>query len=164
MNNETGKEQPAGRHPSESKIIMTELVLPAQTNLLGNLLGGQLMHLMDVAGALSCRRHCRREVATVAVDSIEFKHPVRLGELITITSKLIWTGRTSMRVRIEVAAENLETGASIVTNTAYFTFVALDEHEKPVQVPRLIPETDEEHRLFDIEEDCYRARTQNNPR
>jgi acyl-CoA hydrolase len=147
-----------GRTPEESKVIMTELVLPAQTNLHGNLLGGQLMHLMDIAGALSCRRHCRSEVSTVAVDSIEFKHPVRLGELITITSKLIWAGRTSMKVEIEVAAENLKTGAVIVTNTAFFTFVALGENEKPINVPALLPQTQEERRLFDCEEQAYRQR------
>ena len=159
---ENGLKRPAektsGRTPDATQVIMTELVLPAQTNLLGNLLGGQLMHLMDIAGALSCRKHCRHEVATVAVDGIEFKHPVRLGELITITSKLIWAGRTSMKVRLAVKAENLNTGATIVTNTAFFTFVALGEDEKPVAVPALLPQTPEEQELFDCEERAYQAR------
>ncbi len=144
--------------PEDSKVIMTELVLPAQTNFLGNLLGGQLMHLMDVAGALACRRHCRVEVATVAVDSIEFKHPVRMGELITITAKLIWAGRTSMKTKLEVTAENLRTGARVLTNTAFFTFVALGDDEKPTCVPRLLPRTEEEKLLFEREEQAYRER------
>ncbi|HEX3027413.1 MAG TPA: acyl-CoA thioesterase [Clostridia bacterium] len=147
-----------GRTPEESKIIMTELILPMQTNLLNNLLGGQLMHFLDIAGALTCRRHSRGEVATVAVDSIEFKHPVRLGELITITSKMIWAGRTSMKVQLEVAAENLKTGAFLITNTAYFTYVALCEDNTPCVIPPLLPQTEEEQRLFDLEEKKYRER------
>jgi acyl-CoA hydrolase len=161
LDNETAarlQKEKLGRTPEETKIIMTELVLPAQTNLLGNLLGGQLMHLMDVAGALSCRKHCRGEVATVAVDSIEFKHPVHMGELITITSKLIWAGHTSMKVKIEVTAENLKTGAVIVTNTAFFTFVALDDNEKPVSVAKLLPQTPDEQQLFACEQQAYQDR------
>jgi acyl-CoA hydrolase len=147
-----------GRTPEETKVIMTELVLPAQTNLLGNLLGGQLMHLMDISGALSCRKHARSEVATIAVDSIEFKHPVRLGELITITSKLIWAGHTSMKVKIEVAAENLKSGDVIVTNTAYFTYVALDDENQPKRVPGLLPQTEAERQLYECEESAYKLR------
>jgi acyl-CoA hydrolase len=147
-----------GRTPEETKVIMTELVLPAQANLLGNLLGGQLMHLLDIAGALTCRKHARTDVATVAVDNIEFRHPVRVGELITITSKMIWAGRTSMKVCLEVVAENLKTGNTIQTNTAFFTFVALNESCMPAIIPPLLPQTDEERALFETEEKKYRLR------
>jgi acyl-CoA hydrolase len=147
-----------GKTPEDTKVTMTELVLPSQANLLNNLLGGQLMHLMDIAGALTCRKHSRCEVATIAVDRIEFKHPVHVGELITITSKMIWAGQTSMKVELEVVAENLKSGATVVTNTAFFTFVALDDAGKPANVPALIAQTLEEKFLFEKEEKQYRQR------
>lgn len=141
-----------GRTPQESITVMTELVLPSQANMLGNLLGGQLMHFMDIAGALTCRRHASCEVATVSVDKIEFKYPVKVGEIITITSKMIWAGHTSMKVRIEVFAEDLIEHKSRVTNTALFTFVALSDKIKPVSVPPLLPQTPEEKALFKKEQ------------
>jgi Acyl-CoA hydrolase len=147
----------SGRTPQESVSIMTELVLPAQANLLGNLLGGQLMHLMDIAGALTCRRHSGREVATVAVDKLEFKHPVKVGEIITVTSRMIWAGRTSMKVLIAVGAEDIRTHTSKLTNTASFTFVALDDSCRPTDVPPLIPQTDAEKAEFDREQRLYLA-------
>lgn len=145
----------SGRSPSETVVVMTELVLPMQTNLLNNLLGGQLMHFMDIAGALSCKRHSGCEVVTVAVDKIEFTKPVKLGEIIMITSKLIWVGRTSMKVKITVRAENPKTHASTMTNTAYFTFVALDDDGKPTPIPPLLPETEEEKSDFAREQQRY---------
>lgn len=153
--NQAGAQPAAGKTPEQTEVSMTELVLPAQTNLLNNLLGGQLMHWMDIAGALTCKRHSRCEVATVAVDSIDFKHPARLGELVTIRSKMIWAGRSSMKVRLEVTSENLKTGATILTNTAYFTYVALDDESAPTGVPALLPRTDEERRDFLKEQENY---------
>ena len=147
----------SGRIPQESISIMTELVLPAQANLLGNLLGGQLMHLMDIAGALTCRRHSGTEVATVAVDKLEFKHPVKVGEIITVTSKMIWAGRTSMKVKISVGAEDIRTHTSKLTNTANFTFVALDGNCRPTEIPPLLPQTDAEKAEFVKEEQRYLA-------
>lgn len=145
----------AGRTPQETVSVMTELVLPAQANLLGNLLGGQLMHLMDIAGALTCRRHAGTEVATVSVEGIAFKQPVHVGEIITVTSRMIWAGRTSMKVRIEVGAEDIRAQTSILTNTAYFTYVALDGDGRPTPVPPLLPQTEEEKRLFMREQRRY---------
>jgi len=150
--------QKKAKTPSESVVIMTELVLPSQINLLNNLLGGQLMHWMDIAGALACKRHAGYEIATIAVDSIEFKHPVHLGGIITITAKLIWAGRTSMKTRITVSCEDVKLNTSIVTNTAYFTFVALDEQEKPTAIPALLPQTEEEKNDFACEQAQYLAR------
>ena len=148
----------AGRTPSESMAIMTELILPAQANLLGNLQGGQLMHYMDIAGALTCRRHSGHEVATVTVDRIEFRYPIHVGEVVTVTSKLVWVGRTSMKVRIVVGTEDFKTHQSKLTNTAYFTFVALDETDRPVMVPPLLPQTEQEKKDFEHEQEKYEAR------
>lgn len=142
----------AARAPEESAVVMTELVLPAQANLLNHLLGGQLMHLMDIAGALTCRRHSGCEVATVAVDSIEFREPVIVGEVITVTSRMIWAGRTSMKVKLEVGAEDTHAHTSRLTNTAFFTFVALDDNGRPTPVPKLKPQTAAEKALYDVEQ------------
>lgn len=144
--------------PEESIVVMTELVLPSQTNLLNNLLGGQLMHWMDIAGALACKRHSGSEIATVAVDNIEFKHPVHLGGIITITAKLVWAGRTSMKTRITVSCEDVVRQTSMLTNTAYFTFVALDDAEQPVEIPPLVPQTAREMEDFAREQEQYMAR------
>lgn len=111
--------------PEQTVVITMELILPAMANLMNNLQGGQMMHFMDIAGALTCRRHSGCEVATVTVDKIEFRYPVKVGEVVTITSKLICVGRTSMRVKICAASENLKSGTARLTNTAFFTYVAL---------------------------------------
>jgi acyl-CoA hydrolase len=132
------------KSPRESMVEMTELVLPNDTNLLGNLLGGRLMHLMDVAGAMAAQRHSNRIVVTASIDSIEFKHPVKLGQMITLRAKVTWVGRTSMEVVVEVFSEDYMTGEQKFTNKAYFTFVAVDSNCRPVEVCGLLPETEEE--------------------
>ena len=148
--------------PEKSKVIMTELVLPAQINLLNNLLGGQMMHMMDIAGSLVCKRHAGHENATVAVDSMEFKHPVALGSIVTITGKMIWAGRSSMKVRLIASCEDLESHTSIVTNKAYFTYVALDKEARPISIPALKPVTKEEIEDYKREQVCYDNRKKNN--
>ena len=147
--------------PSETVSVMTELVLPSQTNLLGNLLGGQMMHWMDITGALTCRRHSGCEVATVTVDKIDFNQPVRVGEVITITSKLVWVGTTSMKVKIKVIAEDTKKGTFKETNIAYFTFVALDENCRPVAVPKIVPQTQKEKDAFKIEQELHDQKLKN---
>ena len=141
--------------PEETKVVMTELVLPGMTNLLGNLLGGQLMHWMDIAGALCCMRHSNMQVATVAVEALEFKHPARQGEMVSVEAKLIWAGRTSMKARITARAENLATGAVIITNVATFTFVALDDNGEKAAIPPLLPQTEKEKYDFKTEQANY---------
>ncbi|WP_058485733.1 acyl-CoA thioesterase [Defluviitalea phaphyphila] len=138
-----------GKTPKESAVEMTELVIPNDTNVLGNLLGGRIMHWIDIAGAMAASRHSNKTVATVYVDSLDFKHPVRMGELVMLKAKLTWVGRTSMEVKVKVYAENLKTGAVILTNQAYLTFVALDDNGKPTPVPPLIPETEEEKKEYE---------------
>lgn len=135
--------------PSDSCVEMTELVLPNDTNLLGNLLGGRLMHWIDIAGAMVASRHSGRIVATVAVDSLDFRHPARMGELVILKAKMTWVGTTSMEVKVSAYAENIKSGNIILTNRAYLTYVALDDNGKPTPVPKLIPQTDEEKRDFE---------------
>lgn len=137
-----------GKTPGQSEIEMTQLVLPNDTNILGNLLGGQLMHWIDIAGALAASRHSNKVVATVALDSLDFRHPVRLGEMVILKARLTWVGRTSMEVSVDVYAENMKAGNTILTNKAFITFVALDDDGKPTEVPPLILETEEERRVY----------------
>jgi len=130
--------------PAETEINMTELVLPNDTNLLGNLLGGRLLHWIDIVGALAATRHARLPVATVAIESVDFRHPIRKGEMVMLNARVIWTGRTSIKVRVRVDTENLYSGAVITTNNAFLTFVAMDKNEKPCPVPGILPDTDED--------------------
>jgi acyl-CoA hydrolase len=133
---------------SESAVEMTELVLPNDTNLTNNLLGGRLMHWMDVAGGMAASRHSNRIVVTAAVDNLIFHQPIHLGELVNIKARVTWTGRTSMELFIRVYAENSLIGTSRLANEAFFTFVALDDNGDPVTVPDVIPENEEEKLLF----------------
>lgn len=129
---------------SDSMVEMRELVLPNDANILGNLLGGRLLHWVDVAGAMAASRHAQSIVATVSIDSVEFNHPVKVGEMIILKARLTWVGRTSMEVLVEACSENYLSGKTVFTNRAYITFVAVDENNKPHPVPGLILETDEE--------------------
>ncbi|HHV63453.1 MAG TPA: acyl-CoA thioesterase [Firmicutes bacterium] len=138
----------SGKRPGDSAVTMTELVLPNDANPLGNILGGKVMHLMDIAGAIAASRHCNRPVVTVYVDGISFQEPIRVGEVVVLEATVTWTGNTSMEVMIKVYGEDLTSGTRRHTNTAYFTFVALDDEGKPTRVPPLIVESDEEIRQF----------------
>ncbi|MBR7164060.1 MAG: acyl-CoA thioesterase [Clostridia bacterium] len=122
---------------SDSVIEMVELVLPNDVNLLRNLKGGQLMHWIDIAAALTASKHSGRIVATVSMDSLDFKHPIRLGEMVKLIATLVSVGNTSMKIKVNVWAENLQTGSVIMTNEASLVFVALDENGRPTRVPRL---------------------------
>lgn len=132
------------KSPGESMVEMTELVLPNDTNMLGNLLGGRLMHFIDVAGAMAAQRHSNRIVVTAAIDSVDFKHPIRAGEMVILRANVTWVGRTSMEVAVEVFSENFMTGERKLTNKAYITFVAVDEQSRPVEVCGLLVKTEEE--------------------
>lgn len=140
-----------GKAPSESAIEMTELVLPNDTNLLGNLMGGRLMHWMDIAGALTASRHSNKTVATVSVDGLVFTHPIHMGEMVVLKAKIVYVGRTSMVVNVKIFAENLKTGSIILTNEAHMTFVALDDNGNPTPVPTLLLQTEEEIELYKTE-------------
>jgi uncharacterized protein (TIGR00369 family) len=135
-----------GKTVRQSRINIAQLMQPEHANLLGNVHGGWIMKLMDEAGALACMRHAQRRVVTVAMDSIVFRHPIRIGDLVMLEAELTHAGRTSMEVRIEVQAENSMTGQRWHTNTAYAVYVAMDNDAKPIAVPPLIAETDDEKR------------------
>ena len=126
----------------------SELALPNDANTLGNLLGGKVMHLVDLAGALAAIRHARHPVVTVSVDSMSFLHPVRIGQLIVLRSCVNRVFRTSMEVGVRVEVETLLTGEIRHTSSAYLTFVALGGDGRPIAIPAAIPETEEEKRRY----------------
>ena len=131
---------------SASRISIAQLMQPEHANNLGNVHGGWIMKLVDEAGALACMRHSQNRVVTVAIDSMVFRHPIRLGDLVLLTAEVTNVGRTSMEVEIQVQAENPMSGQRWQTNTAYAVYVALDDTGKPTPVPPLIAESAEEKR------------------
>ena len=133
---------------SESLIIMTELVLPNDTNVFGNLMGGRLMYWMDIASALAAQKHCNAAVVTASVDNISFENPIKLGNVVHIEAKVTRAFNSSMEVHMNVWGEDLTQRYKYKSNEAYYTFVALDPNRKPMPVPQLIAETDEEKKLF----------------
>jgi acyl-CoA hydrolase len=137
------------RKASDSEIIMTELVLPNDTNLFGNLMGGRLMYWMDIAAALSAGKHCNAPVVTASVDNISFESPIKLGNVVHIEARVSRAFNTSMEVHLKVWGEDLTHQYRYQSNEAYYTFVALDPNRKPRPVPPLEPQTDEERRLYD---------------
>lgn len=138
-----------GKTPKESHTIMNELVLPNDTNTLNNLMGGRLLHWMDIAAAISAQKHCNRIVVTASVDNVSFKHSIKLGDVITIEAKVSRAFTTSVEVRLDVWAQNIPSGTKVKSNEAFYTFVAVDQNGRTIAVPPLLPETEEEVVLFD---------------
>ena len=134
------------RTPEQSKVVMTELVLPNDTNPLGNCMGGRVMHLIDVAAAISARRHAKTTCVTATVDEIVFHEPVPMGSVLVLSANVNLACRTSMEVGVRVELETLKSGIRRHCASAYLTFVALDETGRPTPVPPLRPETDRERR------------------
>lgn len=134
---------------AETLTIMTELVLPNDTNVFGNLMGGRLMYWMDIAAAMSAHRHCTAPVVTASVDNISFENSIKLGNVVHIEAKLTRSFNSSMEVHLKVWGEDLTQQYKYKSNEAYYTFVALDPNGKPRTVPQLVPETDEEKKLFE---------------
>src|SRR6185437_774639 len=134
---------------SASRSEMTEIVLPAQTNPLGKLLGGQVMHLVDMVAAMAAHRHSNSYVVTASVEYIDFRNPINLGEIVNLKSQVNRVFRTSMEVGVEVYSENAMTGERKHTTSAYVTFVAVDEYTRlPKPVAPLILKTEDEKRRF----------------
>lgn len=127
---------------------MNELVLPNDTNTMNNLMGGRLLHWMDIAAAISAQKHCNRIVVTASVDNVSFQHPIKLGDVITIEAQVTRAFNSSMEVRLSVWAENIPSGTRIKSNEAYYTFVALGQDGQTIPVPSILPETEEEQELF----------------
>ncbi|MFA7229382.1 MAG: acyl-CoA thioesterase [Melioribacteraceae bacterium] len=134
---------------NESIITMTELVLPHHTNQLGNLLGGQLMHWIDICAALASAKHSQRVCVTASVDRIDFHFPIKLGNVVTLIASVNRAFKTSMEVGVKVFAESHQEGTRIHSNTAYLTFVSVDEKGKPVDTLEIVPESDDEKRRFE---------------
>lgn len=134
---------------SASRISLSQLMHPEHANLLGSVHGGWLMKLVDEAGALACMRHAQKKVVTVAIDSMTFREPIRIGDLVILKAEVSYTGRTSMEAAVEVVAENPITGEQTHTNTAYLVYVALDDEGRPSSVPQLQAETEEERQKME---------------
>ncbi|MFZ1040226.1 MAG: acyl-CoA thioesterase [Anaerolineales bacterium] len=127
-----------------SRIQIAQLMHPEHANLLGNVHGGWIMKLADEAGALACMRHAQRRVVTVAIDSMVFRNPIKIGDLVLLNAEVTYTGRSSMEAEVQVQAENPITGERTHTNTAYLVYVALDEAGKPTPVAPIKAETEDE--------------------
>lgn len=137
------------KKPADSQVIMTELVLPNDTNVFGNLMGGRLMYWMDIAAALAAGKHCNAPVVTASVDNISFESPIKLGNVVHIEARVTRSFNSSMEVHLSVFGEDLTHQYKYKSNEAYYTFVALDPNRKPRPVPVLQPETDTEKKLFE---------------
>ena len=144
-----------------SRVTISQLMHPEHANLLGNIHGGWIMKLVDEAGALSCMRHAQRKVVTVAIDSMVFRQPIRIGDLIIINAEVSYVGRTSMEAEVEVLAENPITGERTHTNTAYLVYVAVDDNGRPTMVRALIAETEDEKRRMEKAQERQERRLKN---
>jgi acyl-CoA hydrolase len=141
--------RPEGKKVKESVITMTELVLPNHTNQLGNLLGGQLMHWIDICAALCASKHNNKVCVTASVDKINFHHPVKAGDAVTLKASVNRVFKTSMEVGVTVFGDSFKKGTRIHTNSAYLTFVAVDDDGNPVKALPVIPETKDQKRRYE---------------
>lgn len=135
--------------PKESYTIATHIVLPNDTNTLGNLMGGRLLHWMDITAAIAAHRHCQRVVVTASVNHVSFDRPIKLGDYVTVEATVSRAFNTSMEVFIEVSVENNNTGEKVKSNDAAYVFVAVDQLGRAIEVPQITPETEEEKKRYD---------------
>lgn len=152
------QDNPQGKTVKASRITIAQLMQPNHANNLGNVHGGEIMKLVDEAGALACMRHAQKRVVTVAVDQMVFRHPIRLGDLVILTGEVSYVGRTSMEAEVHVNAENPITGERAHTNTAYLVYVAMDDSGRPAPVPPLIFETESERQRAKYAEERQQRR------
>jgi acyl-CoA hydrolase len=150
---ETTTPDPAPKRAADSATEMVQVVLPNDANPLGFILGGTVMHLIDIAGAIACHRHTRSLLVTAAVDDLQFLHPIRVGDLIILKARVTCAFTTSLEVQVDVYSEETLTGKRQLTSQAYLTFVAIDQNGRRVRVPPLIIETEDDRRV------CEEART-----
>lgn len=147
-NGPKGSGTPVARPVSESRTEMVEVVLPQDANVLGNILGGRVMHLVDIAGAIAAHRHCRSHVVTASVDHLDFRSAIRVGELIVLKSSVNRAFHTSLEAGVKVFSENILSGERKHTTSAYLTYVAVDAEGRPIPVPSLTCETAEDRRRY----------------
>ncbi|MEE2710225.1 MAG: acyl-CoA thioesterase [Gemmatimonadota bacterium] len=133
---------------NESSVERVEMVLPNDANPLGNILGGRVMHLIDITAAIAAQRHSRSQVVTASIDEVDFHHPIKVGQLIKLKAAVNYSGRTSMEVGVKVFSEDTMTGEQQHTSSAYLTFVALNEDGHPSPVPGLKPESEDQIRRY----------------
>jgi acyl-CoA hydrolase len=133
----------------DSQVIMHELVLPNDTNVLGNVHGGRVMCLMDICAAMTAYKHARKPVVTASVDQLDFLAPAKKGDILILKSSVNYTHRTSMEIGVRIDAESPLTGEVRHTATAYLTFVAIDENSKPSEIPKVLPATENEKRRYE---------------
>lgn len=146
------------RPASYSRTLMTQLIFPLDTNHHDTMFGGKLMEYMDKVAAIAAMRHARMQVVTASTDSLDFLAPIQIGEVIEVEAFVTWTNRSSMEIYVSVQSENLYSGDRKTTVTAFFTFVALDQHGKPAPVPAVVPETEEEIQLHATAPDRHKLR------
>jgi len=137
------------KYPKDTLNIMSELVLPNDTNTLGNLMGGRLLYMMDICSAVSAMKHCNCPVVTASVDNVSFNNPIKLGNIWVIESRVTRSFNSSMEVFLRVWGEDLQSRYKYLTNEAYFTFVALDPHGKPRKIEPITPETEEDQKMYE---------------
>jgi acyl-CoA hydrolase len=140
---------PTGRPCRESQHQTSELMMPQDANILGHVFGGAILALMDKCAAVAAFRHARSNCVTASIDRVDFREPIHVGDLVVMRASINFAGRTSMEVGVRVEAEDLLTGRRRHTNSCYLTFVAIDRNGRPVEVPPVIPETDDERRRYD---------------
>jgi len=145
---------------NNTHVIMHELVLPNDTNLLGNVLGGRVMHLMDMCAAMSAYKHARTAVVTASVDRLDFLAPVKMGEIMILKSSVNYTGKSSMEVGVRIESENPKTGHIHHTSSAYLTFVSLNENGKPQKIDTIETENDIEIRRYNEGKSRHEERKQ----
>ena len=148
------------RTVSETQHETSQLMMPQHSNNLDHVFGGVILAMMDTAAAVSAIRHARMSCVTVSVDRVDFREPIHLGDLVIMKCSVNFAGRTSMEVGVRVEAENLQTGVRRHTNSCYLTFVAIDRNGRPVEVPRLVPETADEIRRNEAAKERRRRRNE----
>jgi acyl-CoA hydrolase len=148
----------APRFVRESRHESSEIMMPQHANNLGHVFGGVILSLLDRVAAVSAIRHARQNCVTVSVDRVDFREPIHLGDLVIMKSSVNFVGRTSMEIGVRVEAEDLSTGARRHTNSCYLTFVAIDRNHRPVEVPPIIPETEDEKRRYQAAQERRRRR------
>jgi len=136
------------RTPEESTVTLHQLMLPEHANTFGNVHGGEIMKLMDEAGAICAMRHARHACVTIAIDSMSFHSPVHVGQLLCCRARVTWVGNTSVEVEVNVHAEDVIKGTVTHTNSGHFVYVALDEERRPTAVPPLLVESESDRQAF----------------
>ena len=152
------KEITTGRPPRDSIVVKTEFVLPSDANNLGTVFGGRVMEWIDLAAAISAGRHCKATVVTASMDDLHFLKPIKAGMVVLMTAQVVYAGKTSVEVEVEVLSEHPTTGERERCCHAQLTFVALDGSGKPTRVPPVRPETAEERRRYELAEERRRFR------